>query len=311
MLPILRCNLISGVAGKMPTPDLKIAATYAYAAANVESATDDENAAATAAVTDAYTAAGAGAAATYDAAAATCAAAYAADASAAAAYDFWVSLKSDCEKISKGEEPLEMPVWLNGENPFEDVWRDVVSKVNGPEWAFWIKWYEDALAGTPPNWKMLEKIALIDPEIWDAGAVAVSERIAEIELEYAVLATPNAEEIRISAAGKYEAVARSTLPAQTLQDANDRIGDVIRQIRAAQEASNQYAALNPEADLLEDVQERYGDNALRLHEVCFKVIRHVGGYISDGVLPENDNLIGDVTVICKTLPKIFIILTVR
>ena len=309
-LSILRSDLTSGIVGKMPTSEeVKKAAVEAA----VKASFDAGEAAATAcaaAIDAVYASEHAGevaadvyyspsfnsaTAATVAAIATAKAAAAAKSASVASSSAFWASLQSDCEKISNGEDAISMPLWLNRENPFEEIWREIVSEVKGSEWAFWIKWYEDALQGRPQNWQMLEQIALIDPKIWEAGAEAVAKRIAEIELEHAVLATPNAEDIQINEAGKYEAVARSSLPSRTLQDANDRIGDVIRQIRAAQAASNQYSALSPEADLLEDVQTRYGENALRLHEVCFKVIRHVGGYVSDGVLPENDNLIGDVT----------------
>ncbi len=168
-LPFLRSCLISGVTAKMPTPELKNAAAAAAAARATTTATAAT--AFVAATAAASAAAASTTSATIDAAANT---------NSAQAVAFWVSLQSDCDTIAHVEDALAMPLWLIGENPLEDSWHEVVNKEKGPEWAFWIKWYEDALAGHPQNWKMLEKIALIDPEIWEAGPYAVSERIAEI-----------------------------------------------------------------------------------------------------------------------------------
>jgi len=322
-LPVLHSNLISGVAAKSPTPEIELAAEFAASSASAVRGTADTTLrarAAASAARDAATAAAinianssAGFAASTTAGAAAFSAVNSANPSAnfaasttgrAAAIAantvradaaIWTPIRSDCKKISAKEDVLAAPLWSNLENPLETVWRGIKSGVTAPEWSFWIKWYDDALVGNPPNWKMLEQIALIESEVWDAGPEAVATRIAEIQLGRAVAATPNAEDISINDAGKYEAVARSNLPAQTLQDANERIGDVIRQIRAAQETTNQYTGLIPEADLLEERQRQYADNALRLHEVCYQVVRHIGGHVANGVLPDNDNLVGDVT----------------
>lgn len=48
-------------------------------------------------------------------------------------------------------------------------------------WAFWVAWYQALLAGHPMDWSLQLQIARIDPEIWDAGASAVAEKIAEIQ----------------------------------------------------------------------------------------------------------------------------------
>ena len=58
------------------------------------------------------------------------------------------------------------------------------------------------------------------------------------------------------------------------------------------QAGNQHAALQDEANLLDDYLERYPDRAIRLFEVCHKVVGHVVNHVKSGALPQNDNLIG-------------------
>jgi hypothetical protein len=171
-LMILRACLISGTAAKLPTSEIK------YAAAAAASATDH----ATAATSPAAAAAAAPAAAfpaTAAAVALTGATAFGFPAGAT-----WELLRIDCNNISRREDVLSLPLWINVENPVEEIWREVAKNATGPEWAFWVKWYQEALEGRPQNWKMLEQIALIGPEVWEAGAEVVAERIGEIEREF-------------------------------------------------------------------------------------------------------------------------------
>ena len=209
--------------------------------------------------------------------------------------EIWAATQSDCAALKDGWVPLDRtPLWPGG-NPFEKLWQDIRSAL--PEgWEFWRDWYQKALDGVPPNWGMLEEIALIDPEDWDKGPDHVNRLIAEIQLKYAVAATPNAEEIIVNDDGLFEAVPRSQLPPKTLADVQDRLRDVIADIRRAQQQeNNQYHPLVAEADLLDSVLARYPDNTLRLYEACLKVVIHVTRNVANGVLPENDNLVGDVT----------------
>lgn len=207
-LPILRCNLISGVAALVLTPNIK----KALAAANAAAVTATNAAASVRGVTSMFAAATASISATATAtktaavfAAETADFSMAAAASAASSTAMldgdtdiaalslahatdrvntataWNELRIDCERIAAGQEIMSALLWSNAKNSFEIEWQAVITAAAAPEWSFWIKWYDDALIGGPQNWKMMEQIALIDPDVWDAGAVAVSGQIDLIE----------------------------------------------------------------------------------------------------------------------------------
>ena len=209
--------------------------------------------------------------------------------------EIWNEIRKDCETLVAGGRGIDTsPLWNFGNSASEE-WRFL--RENLPAgWEFWRDWYQDALDGEQPNWNLLAKIALIKPVDWDTDSDHVNGLIAEIQLKYAVAASPNAEDLIVNDDGLFEIILRSDLPAGTLQDVQDRLRDVIADIRRAQQQeNNQYNPLVAEADLLERILARYPDNALRLHEACTKVIIHIGGNVANGVLPENDNLVGDVS----------------
>jgi hypothetical protein len=223
---------------------------------------------------------------------------FAADAVAQAARldSGWSEVSHDCGLLNAGEDLSERALWsVRYPVYFRDAWAQFGEHWRAdPDYEFWLRWWEGKVSGNQVPWDLQEKVALIPTEVWRQGAEAVAGEIARVELEFAVEASPNAEDIIVNDDGQYEAIPRSTLPARTLQDARDRIRDTIQLIRGG-EAQNQHAALLPEGTLLEDVLDRYGDNPLRLYEVCFKVVRHVGTHVANGALPEGDNLVGDVT----------------
>ena len=53
----------------------------------------------------------------------------------------------------------------------------------GADWSFWVKWYDDILAGNPQNWIMLHEIAISDAIDWNASAREVNDTINRI-VEY-------------------------------------------------------------------------------------------------------------------------------
>lgn len=76
------------------------------------------------------------------------------------------------------------PLW-SYENPLEQYWHDLRQKLRnadtpderGADWSFWVKWYDDILAGNPQNWDMLYEIATTDAIDWNASAREVNDTI--------------------------------------------------------------------------------------------------------------------------------------
>ncbi len=70
-----------------------------------------------------------------------------------------------------------------------DRWDAVTARLRddpppGGPWDFWREWYQGLLDGSPMDPELLTRIALIDPEHWDAGPDRVNPMIAEMVAEH-------------------------------------------------------------------------------------------------------------------------------
>lgn len=101
---------------------------------------------------------------------------------------FFVELMNDRRAVENGLDLSDLPLFRDV-NEFTLFWEKLVSEVNSKnnwqpgDWQFWVEWYEQMLdpVTNPPNWELLEQIALIEPKVWDAGPKDVSAAIADIE----------------------------------------------------------------------------------------------------------------------------------
>ena len=92
-------------------------------------------------------------------------------------------IRNDAIALERGDDPVAMPLWsvpppawiASALNSTRAHWQ------SDPAHAFWRRWYDAAVAGTPLNWELQRDIALISDEDWQAGPKVVAERIAEIE----------------------------------------------------------------------------------------------------------------------------------
>jgi hypothetical protein len=302
---VLRANLVSGVARKTPTSDTMRAAAAARTAASSAKAATDAATARSAAVrlaaarsatarsaaarsaSAAARSAGAGAAAARSAANAAAAAS-----SAATTAAIWSNIRTDCAMLADGRDLDQQRLW-QGDNPLHSEWQEIQDSL--PQgWEFWRNWYQGALDGTPPNWPLLEQIALIEPKIWDAGPEQLNAEIERLRVEFAIRATPNAERIEINPdTGQLRAVSESALPADHLADALDKMRDAVEIFGGESGGNDMYAFLLPERDLIADAIGRYGQRPVRLHDACNRAVRRVNDKMSSGDCPENDALVND------------------
>ncbi|OIQ44589.1 MAG: hypothetical protein BM558_07190 [Roseobacter sp. MedPE-SW] len=200
VLPLSRSLLISVVAVKMPTTDIRDAADASYVASYAANAANAASCAANAAKAASYAV---NASSSSSSSSSSYAASYA-SASYAASYASavsWTLLRGDILELEQGADlrrlrlwPQEMPpeiaeAWTTGRTWMEPA----------PGHAFWIRWYDAILAGRPltgdwdSHWQLMHDIALIDPDDWGKGkeqdAIHVAGIIAKIEDTYSYRVT--------------------------------------------------------------------------------------------------------------------------
>lgn len=185
-LPILGSVLISGVAAKMPTLDVRAFADGVVVGASMVSVEEfSVHSAAFAAVNVLYAAYNIDSAG-IDAflAAETAEAA----ANSVAAATIWNNIRKDCAQVEKHDDANRFSVFAGGlwdgdENPLSQDWAKLKSKLGAEtdvDWSFWINWYDDLLQGREPNWDMLHEVATSKAIDWKASSAEVNAAIGVI-----------------------------------------------------------------------------------------------------------------------------------
>ncbi|MCB1337335.1 MAG: hypothetical protein KDK10_07750 [Maritimibacter sp.] len=205
--------------------------------------------------------------------------------------DYWAAVLSDVETGEKHQEPdlFHAKLWPET-NPFQDRW-DATRARWTPDspYDFWRRWYESLLAGQPMAPDLLYRVATEIPnDTWDAGPEAVAEAIRAIEAEFFAAQVAYAEDLVYDAqANQYRSTPRSDLPASRLDDAVERLEDLVADLRRTIEGDggNQYRALVSVADDLERVLQKRRGRAIRIHDGCLDALNDVIVLQTDGSLP--------------------------
>ena len=168
-----RCLMTAGVAGNIPSPNIRNAAAASVAASSVD-------ASASAAADAASRADGATGNAIF------------------ASADVWAKVSTTAQLWLEHADQLDgklsidvAPLWTD-ENPLEQKWLDLRERLfladtvseRGADWSFWIKWYDDILAGNTQNWDMLHEIATTPDIDWEASSREVNDKINGIVARY-------------------------------------------------------------------------------------------------------------------------------
>lgn len=207
----------------------------------------------------------------------------------------WHEVLQDCLATETGSKINFTKLW--SEKPsrrLEQDWK--LTFFNWPDhWSkFWLRWYQSALDGTPLNPDLLRDIALIPDEDWKKGEGHIAGLIAEIELRYAIKATPNAEVIVINpATGLLRVETVSHLSSNRRADVVDTLRDATAIFDQGNSGNQAYAMLFPERDLVLDGCNRYANRPIMLLRVCRRVVARVIAKEAAGECPKNDSLVAD------------------
>lgn len=173
-ISVSRALLISGVAAYSSTPEISNAAARAAYTADAARAAD---------------AADAADAAVY----AALAAAYTADAAYTVLSDDMQWLQTSHVDNNSPQQLLALPLWHDNQNPLNADWQALKQSLLAldPNWQFWVDWYQAKLDGTQhPGLKQAQqndlyyKIATFPNHLWEEGAEAVNQHIAELMESY-------------------------------------------------------------------------------------------------------------------------------
>ena len=315
-LPPLRLFLASGVARRSPAPDTRDAAIAASAAdfaarsgamTTSQASSRAANSAAAAAFRVMETVTGANASAAAVAASlVTKSSAIAVGKAGETAYDtynasdqtsFWLQISLDAQILSLGDDPFTAPLWSSTPPDWftqaDGRWGYSWPK-KPDKWNFWTRWWDGVLSGQQLDWELQKAVALIPDAIWQSGPAAVSEAIREIELDFAISQTPNAEILAPDpATGLFDVRPDTRLPADHLRDVVLKIGDAGDTFGGLEETDNRYTAAKDDIAYLRRRAARDGNDPRALHDLCRSVSRRIAARVADQSLPPDDPLVQD------------------
>ncbi|MQY41036.1 hypothetical protein GG681_00130 [Epibacterium sp. SM1969] len=224
----------------------------------------------------------------------------------AAHQSVWENIRHDCSKIVIGGNLLQTPLWRD-QNPLAYLWTVLRPKFQSADnwqpgdWQFWVDWYEQMLdpVSNPPNWELLEQVALIDPDIWNAGPEAVSEAISAIQLGFAERALATGERFEFDEGRKL--FVRNPVSAEdevTLKYCVDRLSELSD---LAETMGNMQGILGGELFFVRRAVENHAVNPVMVWDNCGNAMRMLNANLASGACPEGEPY---VTILQATLTDV-------
>ena len=217
----------------------------------------------------------------------------------------WAEVSRDAElwldHADQGDGTLSIdiaPLWSN-ENPLERDWHNLREKLlaadtpdqRGADWSFWVKWYDDILAGNPQNWDMLHEIVTTPDIDWEASLREVNDKINGIVEAYALKNSYYFERIEFSEAKqKLIVVPEGSFDGASVQTAYQRLRDAIEDVRDAPKEGNldpEYA-LRDEIRILEKTLDRPTTQPIFVVEKCFDCVKRIQARLDDATIFGHD-----------------------
>ena len=207
----------------------------------------------------------------------------------------WYTISEDAAALAVNNPLDNRPLWPDT-NPLADTWAATKARLRDDsiDWSFWIGWYDAALAGIPPDWALLEKIALIPSEDWDKGPAHLNGLIAKIRTEHALAATANGERIEVNpATGRARLVPETDLPDDIAAYARRKMAGALALFDGA--PPDQYTGLAPAFDVARRALDGAADLPVELFDACASAARITAHRASTGDIPapEQDALIAE------------------
>lgn len=134
------------------------------------------------------------------------------------------------------EQCFALPLWHDQLIPdgLAQKWAKFLASPasSSPEWVFWRDWYQGFLGGTPMDWELQRRIALIDSADWEQGAAHIAGKIEVIRAEFLAEKLPLAETVEVNPeTGLFRAVPvpvqNAPLLGALLAAAQDAIDDAV------------------------------------------------------------------------------------
>ncbi|WP_162617167.1 hypothetical protein [Litorivita pollutaquae] len=218
----------------------------------------------------------------------------------------WRVVQNDCHiLVNEGELP-QFPLFFDVDAFVErwttlkslmPVWQDNTHESHRTppkeDWSFWVRWCDDLIAGKPISADLVMAIiSELTDEDWQAGSRRVNARIAAIESRFAAAASYNSERLERDAQdGLVRTVVETTLPADGLVMARDRMRDAVEWLRGLPVSGNMCLAdiLADELSEVDSYLHRYADVPLRLYEVCLDTKLAIEARQREGEVPEHDS----------------------
>ena len=201
---------------------------------------------------------------------------------------FYEAIDRDIRLLEAGgtaPDLFETPFWPGTSHPeHKETIHEFLDFLNSSDlFAFWKRWYRGLLHGQPLSWDMQEEIALIDDEVWTAGAEAVAGEIAKIEAKYLAKATPYAERIEVNPeTGKLHSIPTSLENQNLYETALDKVRDALDDLKQDGALPQHCNALAPIDKKLGRTLGRYAGNPQRVHDDFLSAAREVDRLLEVG-----------------------------
>lgn len=134
------------------------------------------------------------------------------------------------------------------------------------------EWYQQVIAGQPPNNPLLRDVAQIDSAIWQAGGSVLVKAIETVMQRHALAATANGEDVALNPeTGKLRLIPVTDLPEDMAAYARRKI------LKAAEvfelPLDQPYTALAPDLIMLRRAVDEAGNLPVELYDACTSALR--------------------------------------